>query len=124
MTLKEILTEYRKMAKISQREFAKKCGLSNSLISILEMGINPQTGKEMSPDMDTYKKLADGMGMTLQALFLEIGESGYVNIGSQISYDDSLLLNSYHAADPGIQRSVRILLGIEKEISVSEQSAI
>lgn len=69
MRLGEMITQYRQEHDISQREFSRRCGLSNSLISIIEKGINPQTGKPMSQDLDTYHKIARAMGMTLQALF-------------------------------------------------------
>lgn len=69
MELKELLKKYRSENDISQRELARRCELSNSLISLLEMGVNPQTGKKMSPDLVTYKKLASGMGIALQSLF-------------------------------------------------------
>lgn len=69
MTLSDLLKKYREENDLSQREFARRCGLSNSLISILEMGVNPQTGKKMDPDLRTYRRLAEGMGMTVQQLF-------------------------------------------------------
>lgn len=69
MKLSSMIKQYREENKLSQREFAKLCGLSNSLISILEMGVNPQTGKEMEPDMRTYRRIADGMGISTEALF-------------------------------------------------------
>lgn len=64
MKLSDILKQYREENGISQREFAKRCELSNSLISILEKGYNPQTGKPMDPDSRTYRRLASGMGIT------------------------------------------------------------
>ena len=48
MKLEELLKQYRAENKISQRELARRCDLSNSLISLFEMGKNPQTGKQMS----------------------------------------------------------------------------
>ena len=80
MDLKDVLIQYRKENNLSQREFAKKCNLSNSLISILEMGENPQTGKKPSPNIDTYKCLANGMGITVQSLFEKLGDSEMVNL--------------------------------------------
>ena len=80
MELKEILTNYRKENDLSQREFARRCGLSNSLISILEMGKNPQTKKKMAPDLDTYRKLANAMGISVQKLFEMLGNSERVDI--------------------------------------------
>ena len=80
MELKDVLIQYRKENNLSQREFAKKCGLSNSLISILEMGENPQTGKKPSPSIETYKCLASGMGTTVHELFEKLGDSEMVNL--------------------------------------------
>jgi len=78
--LREILLKYREENRLSQREFARRSGLSNSLISILEMGKNPQTGKKMAPDLETYRKLAGAMGMTVQAMFEMMGDSERANI--------------------------------------------
>ena len=80
MKLEELLKQYRAENKISQRELARRCDLSNSLISLFEMGKNPQTGKQMSPDMETYKKLADGMGVSVHSLFEKLGNDATVNI--------------------------------------------
>lgn len=68
MKLSDILKQYRKENDLSQREFAKRCELSNSLISILEKGYNPQTGNPVDPDSRTYRRLADGMGITERRL--------------------------------------------------------
>ena len=75
MELREVLKSFREENDLSQREFARRCDLSNSLISILEMGVNPQTGKKASPDMITYRKLASGMGITVQSLFEKLDET-------------------------------------------------
>ena len=68
MKLSDILKQYREENSISQREFAKRCELSHSLISILEKGYNPQTGNSVDPDSRTYRRLAAGMGITEQKL--------------------------------------------------------
>ena len=80
MDLGELLTEFRKQNGISQREFARRCGLFHALISILEMGKNNQTGKKPTPDTETYKKLAAGMGITVQELFVKLGDTEMVNL--------------------------------------------
>lgn len=110
MELKEILTNYRAAEKISQRELARRCGLSNSLISILEMGVNPQTGKEMNPDMDTLKKIADGMGITMQSLFMQIGESGYVSMHGTFTEDEYCLVSAYRLASDEIKSAALTML--------------
>jgi len=80
MTLGELLKQYRKAKDLSQRDFARQCGLSHSLVSILEMGINPQTGKKPEPDLGTYKKLAIGMNRSVQDLFNDLGNSESVRL--------------------------------------------
>lgn len=80
MKLEELIKKYREDNDISQREFARRCGLSNSLISIFEMGKNPQTGKPISPDLETYRKLANGMGMSVQKLFEQLGDGAMVSV--------------------------------------------
>lgn len=69
MKLGDLIREYRDSHDLSQRQFANQCDLSNGYISILERGINPSTGKPVTPTIPQLKKLADGMGMTLSELF-------------------------------------------------------
>ena len=82
MELKEALINYRKEHGLSQRKFAEKCDLSNSLISLLEMGVNPQTGKKPNPDTETYKKIAKGMDISVHKLFEQLGDSEMVDLRS------------------------------------------
>lgn len=80
MKLSELIKQYREENNISQREFGRRCDLSNSLISILEMGKNPQTQKAMTPDFATYRKLANGMGMSVQMLFEKLDDGALVSL--------------------------------------------
>lgn len=80
MKLSDVLKNYREEHKISQRELARRCKLSHSSINLIEKGENPQTGKAMSQDMETYKKIADGMGITVQNLFETLGDDAAVQI--------------------------------------------
>lgn len=80
MKLGDLIIQYRNDNKISQREFARRAELSNSLISIIEKGINPQTGKEMSPDLETYKRIAIAMGCSLHTLFEKLGDDASVQL--------------------------------------------
>ncbi len=109
MKLKELVTEYRQLNNISQRELARRCDLSHGTINLIEKGYNPQTDKEMQLDLDTYKKLADGMGITMQELFERIDDSEVVF--NPIS-EDQKILAAYSKADPAIQSAVRKLLDI------------
>lgn len=69
MTLGNLIKEYRDKHGLSQRQLAARCDLSNGYISILEKGVNPNTGKPVTPTIPQLKKLADGMAMTLSELF-------------------------------------------------------
>ena len=69
MILGDLIRDYRDTHGLSQRQFANQCDLSNGYISILEKGINPSTGKPVTPTLPQLKKLATGMGLTLSELF-------------------------------------------------------
>lgn len=68
MTLSEIITDYRRQHDLSQRQFAVQCDLSNGYISLLEKGINPKTGKPVTPTLVNLRKIAKGMHITIDDL--------------------------------------------------------
>ena len=107
MDLKDILIKYRAEHKISQRELARRSGLSNAQISILEYGINKQTGRKPTPDIITLKKLADGMGITLQTLLDTIGESEFVSINTR--------KDNYPIVIPNTDRFLRIMASMDPQ---------
>lgn len=80
MKLSEFVKKYREENNLSQRELARRCDLSHGLISLIEKDTNPQTGKPMRQDIETYSKLADGMGMTVQELFQKLGDGAALKL--------------------------------------------
>lgn len=68
MKLSDVVIEYRGKHGLSQRAFAKQCGISHAYIAILEKGENPATGRPITPTIPQLKAIASGMGMTLEAL--------------------------------------------------------
>jgi len=74
MRLRDLIKNYRDTHDLSQRQFANQCNLSNGYISILEKGVNPRTGKPVTPTIPQLKKLADGMAMTLNELFDQVDD--------------------------------------------------
>ena len=80
MKLSTIVTDYRHRMQISQREFSRRCGLSNSYISFIENEFNPRTGKPIVPTIEQYHKIASGMGMTVQQLFELLDEDSPVDL--------------------------------------------
>ena len=77
---------------MSQREFAKRCNLSNSYISFIENECNPKTGRPMTPTIEQYKKIADGMSITVQELF------------ESLDVDSPVKLNVHPSAELNMQR--------------------
>ena len=80
MKLSNIVIDYRKRLQISQREFARRCGLSNSYISFIENEYNPRTGKPIVPTIEQYRKIAAGMDITVQRLFELLDKDSPVNL--------------------------------------------
>ena len=68
MTLSEFIIQYREKHDLSQRQFAKMCGLSNGYISMLEKNENPKTGRPLTPSVKILQCLATAMNMTLTDL--------------------------------------------------------
>lgn len=74
MQLKDLVKEYRAAHGVSQRQFATMCGLSNGYISMLENDVNPKTGLPLSPSVVALKKIAAGMGITLNELLSRVDD--------------------------------------------------
>lgn len=70
MKLGDIILNYRNSfaPKMSQREFAKKCGLSHTYIAALEKNIDPRTGKPIAPTLDTVKYVSKAMNLPIDEL--------------------------------------------------------
>lgn len=112
MKLSAIIADYRNRLQISQREFARRCDLSNSYISFLEKETNPKTGRPMVPTLVQYKKLADGMNMSVQHLFeildddapVDLNPASFALHSSDLSFcdlseEEQTLLSAFRAAD-------------------------
>jgi len=82
MKLSAIVSDFRHRLQISQREFARRCGLSNSYISFIENELNPRTGRPLVPTLEQYQKLASGMDMTVHQLFELLDNDAPVNLRS------------------------------------------
>ena len=89
MKLSELIIDYRKRMNISQREFSRRCGLSNTYISFIENERNPKTGKPMVPTLDIYKKFANAMDMSVHRLFELLDDDAPVDLGFPVSSNDS-----------------------------------
>ena len=68
MTLQDTIKNFREKHGLTMQEFASRCGLSKGYISMLENGKHPQSGRAIVPSIETYAKLARGMGVPLNEL--------------------------------------------------------
>lgn len=74
MTLGEVVVEYRKAHNISQRSFAKMCGMSNAYISMLENNRNAKTGLPIVPSLTAIKNVARAMDVPLNDVLEMMGD--------------------------------------------------
>lgn len=79
MTLGEFIINYRNEHGYSQRSFASRCGVSNAYISMLEKGENPKTQEPITPSFAQLRKIALGMGMSVQDLLAKVDDT-YIDI--------------------------------------------
>ena len=96
MTLGEYMVSFREDHKLTQRQFANMCDLSNTYIKVIEENYNPKTGKPPVLSLATIRKIAVGMGMSLQSL-TDIIENDYVSSVDEavLSEDERDLLMFY-----------------------------
>lgn len=80
MKLSDLIIEHRKKMDISQREFSRRCELSNTYISFIENGVNPKTGRPIVPTLEQYGKIANGMNISVQRLFELLDEDAPVSL--------------------------------------------
>lgn len=72
---------------MSLREFANKCGISHTHLDSIEKGFDPRTGKPVSVSVETLKKIANAMNMTINDLLIR---SGDVKI-EELNFDNAKL---------------------------------
>lgn len=109
MTLGEKIKAFREQRGLSQREFARRCDLSNVAIASIENGFRSD-GKEVAPKFETIRKIARAMGTSAEALItqcddflLDISDSTeetpavkqFIEQQAQRSPDEEILLMTY-----------------------------
>lgn len=71
------------------QEFADICGFSKAYIGLLEKGINPKTNRPMSPTMETFKKIAKGVGIDVNNLLSILDKDQLITVNSNIGSKQS-----------------------------------
>ena len=86
MKLGEYVAKYREDHGLSQREFARRCDLSNVIIGFLESG-KRSNGEVYLPRIDTIRKLARGMGMAPDVLIAQCDDT--FNLGLSVGPEET-----------------------------------
>lgn len=68
----EYIRSYR--GDMSLRDFADKCEISHTHLDSIEKGIDPRTGKPVKVTVETLKKIANAMNMTINDLLIKSGD--------------------------------------------------
>lgn len=68
MHIGQIISNYLQENQMSQRQFAKKCDLSNGYISMLINNVNNKTGKPLIPSLSALLSISKGLGMSFDEL--------------------------------------------------------
>lgn len=113
MNLGDIIMDYLEEHNLSAREFAKKCGLSNTYISQI---IN---GEKKNPSLDAFKLIAINMGYSVQQLFDMVDDNQLFNVGNHenknLLLTDKLeidLVTGYRTAPKYIRNAINSLLSL------------
>ena len=80
MKIGEIVKKYRVSSGLTMQEFADNIGKTKGYISMLEKGRNPQTGRPITPTVDTLKKIASAMDVDFNLLLDQIDDEQTINI--------------------------------------------
>ena len=96
MTLREYLIKYREDHGLSQRQFASISDISNGYLAMIENGLNPRTGKPPVLSIPMLRKLAGGMGMSLQSLMETIDDEMVSSVDEAILTEDERDLIMYY----------------------------
>lgn len=131
-----VLKEARLQKGISLRELSDQIGISHAYVNKLEKGINPQTGREVTPTMDTIVKIANGLSIPVKELLDQCGyfepdeNDTALDIHGYISDTISTLMNRefLNNGEPVPRQKLELLanaieVGLGLALNVSSQPA-
>ena len=78
MTLGNVISEFRNLNRLTMEDFSKMSGLSKSYISMLERNRDPR-GNTINPSIEVIDKVANAIGVDLDALISTIDQDVTVN---------------------------------------------
>lgn len=98
MKLGEWLKMYRCRYNMTMQDLANACGFSKAYLSMLEKGVNPQTGKPYSPTMQIFEKIARGTGTDIDSLFKILDDDQPITLNpspQRLSQEETRLVDDY-----------------------------
>lgn len=126
MDLADLIKQYRKEHKISQRKFAEMCKISCGYVSMLETRCNPSTGEPVVPSVTVLKNISQAIGVEIDSLLDSLSDDMVVSLKPEnatiIPQFDRALIESYYNAPDEIRRAVDGLLAPYR--SLESQQAI
>ena len=87
MKVGEWLKLYREQHNLSMQALADLCGFSKAYINVLEKGVNPKTGKPISPTMQTFEKIAHGTKTDVDTLLKILDGDQPITVNAPASDD-------------------------------------
>ena len=87
MKVGEWLKLYREQHNLSMQALADLCGFSKAYINVLEKGVNPKTGKPISPTMQTFEKIALGTKTDVDTLLKILDGDQPITVNAPASDD-------------------------------------
>lgn len=99
MKLGEWLAMYRARNKLTMQNMADACGFSKAYVAMLEKGINPSTGKPVSPTIQTFEKIAKATGQDLDSLLkiLDGDQSITISSTNSLNGEEMKLLDEFRS---------------------------
>lgn len=86
MLLGELIKKYREENNLSLRDFATRCNLSYTYISMLEKNKDYRTGKPIAPTLDSVKDIAKAMNMSIDELLKILDDEQEFKMFSNTSF--------------------------------------
>ena len=118
MKLGEFLKAYRARNNLTMQDLADACGFSKAYINMLEKGVNPTTGKPVSPTIQTFEKIAKGTGMDIDSLLKLLDGDQPITINPLVSLSDeqTMLLKGFESLNT---TGRNLLIGVLESLSLS-----
>lgn len=119
MKLGEWLKAYRNKHNMTMQDLANACGFSKAYIGILEKGVNPTTGKSVSPTIQTLDKIAKGTGQDIDSLLKFLDGDQPVTIPrsfNNLSDEQTTVLNIFDSLNV---EGRNLFMGILKSLKLS-----